>query len=132
MPHRPYRPRRDMDRRDYRRAAARLRRNSDVCWICGGDIDPDLPYTDPMSFTADHVNPVSLGGHRLGEMRAAHRSCNSRRGNRVGPVPTHNHEPGYGPERYGGRKGIPLTRNWFNVPDSMFDEAGYPITRDSA
>ena len=120
------RRRRDLDRRDYRRAAARLRQQNNACWICGEDIDLDLPYTDARSFTADHVAPVSLGGHRLGELRAAHRGCNARRGNRVVRVPTHNHEPGEGPERWGGRQGLPLSRNWWGAPADRFDANGYP------
>ncbi|RSN50868.1 HNH endonuclease [Actinomadura sp. WAC 06369] len=39
-----------------------------------------------MSWTADHLTPLSKGGRLLGKMRAAHRSCNSRRGNRTDPV----------------------------------------------
>lgn len=76
-------PRKGLDHRAYRRATARLRANSSVCWICGLQIDLDLPYTDAMSFTADHVVPRSKGGSLLGELKAAHRSCNSKRGNRA-------------------------------------------------
>lgn len=46
-----------------------------VCAICG---DPPTA-TDPL--TADHVVPLSRGGFG-GPMRAAHRSCNSRRRDR--------------------------------------------------
>lgn len=68
--------------RAYRAKRARLKRNSDTCWLCGKHINPDLTYPHPMSFTADHVTPVSKGGHNLGELRAAHFECNTRRGNR--------------------------------------------------
>ncbi|MFE7717504.1 HNH endonuclease signature motif containing protein [Nocardia rhizosphaerihabitans] len=81
-----------LDHRAYRKARDRLRRESQVCWICGRVIDLSLPYTHPMSWTADHLIPRSKGGHLLGEMRAAHRRCNSKRGNRttekVDPMPT--------------------------------------------
>ncbi|OZD23830.1 hypothetical protein CH253_08180 [Rhodococcus sp. 06-156-3C] len=68
--------------RTYRKRRARLKRQSDVCWLCGEWIDPSLTYPDPMSFSADHVTPVSKGGHNLGPLKAAHYGCNSSRGNR--------------------------------------------------
>jgi hypothetical protein len=66
--------------RSYRRAADRLKRTSTICWICGVEIDVDLPYTDGDSFTADHVDALALGGDIHGELRPAHRRCNSARG----------------------------------------------------
>ncbi|WP_156094984.1 HNH endonuclease signature motif containing protein [Nocardia lijiangensis] len=72
-----------LDDRQYRKARDRLRSRSQVCHICGGTIDVSLPYTDARSWTADHIIPRSKGGHLLGEMKAAHRDCNSRRGNRT-------------------------------------------------
>lgn len=46
---------------------------STVCWICGKD----------GATSVDHVVPVSLGGRPLDpdNLRPAHISCNSRRGN---------------------------------------------------
>lgn len=74
-------PRRDL--RAYRHKAAALKARTkargDVCWLCGEGFDWSLPYTDRLSFTADHVNPISKGGHIVGELRPAHRACNSRR-----------------------------------------------------
>lgn len=57
----------------YRRArAAVLQRDRGMCWLCGR----------PGADTVDHVVPLSLGGDPVDvlNMRAAHRSCNSRRG----------------------------------------------------
>lgn len=51
-----------------------------VCWLCGYGFNFDLDWRDPMAFTADHVEPIATGGSMLGELRPAHRSCNSRRG----------------------------------------------------
>jgi 5-methylcytosine-specific restriction endonuclease McrA len=70
------------DRRAYRRKAARLKRTATDCWICGEPIDPGVHYLDPRAFTADHVDPIGRGGHVLGDLKPAHRSCNSRRGTR--------------------------------------------------
>ncbi len=52
-----------------------LERDGYVCWLCG------LPGAN----SADHVLPVSRGGatHDPANLRAAHYSCNSKRGNRI-------------------------------------------------
>ena len=58
---------------DYQRKSKEVRDNATQCWICGGgqrDHDP---------WTADHVVPADPESLLL----PAHRSCNSRRGNRV-------------------------------------------------
>ncbi|GAA5076623.1 5-methylcytosine-specific restriction endonuclease McrA [Thermocatellispora tengchongensis] len=74
--------------RPWRRIWKRLRDSpgSEVCWLCGEPIDKTLPATHRESWTADHVDPISLGGAprdpRL--LRPAHRHCNSSRGNRLG------------------------------------------------
>jgi len=77
-------PRKGLDHRAYRRTTKRLRATSSVCWICRKEIDQSLPYTDPMSWTADHVVPRSRGGALtdMSNLKAAHRKCNSSRGNR--------------------------------------------------
>lgn len=82
--------------RPWRRAWARLRRmpGSDVCALCGRWIDKSLPANDPMSWTADHIDPLSEGGAEtdLSNLRPAHMRCNSSRGNgkgrRARPLPT--------------------------------------------
>ena len=49
-----------------------IERDSGICWICG----------EPGADTADHLQPRSLGGPSSPwNLRAAHRRCNSRRGN---------------------------------------------------
>ena len=55
------------------------KRTGACCHLCGKPFDYDLPWKHPMAFTADHVTPVGLGGSMTGELRPAHRSCNSRR-----------------------------------------------------
>lgn len=79
------------DDRTYRKKTAALKahvkRTGEPCWLCGQSIDLHLPYTHPMSFTADHVEAVANGGKLLGELRPAHRRCNSSRGKkRVGEL----------------------------------------------
>lgn len=56
-----------------------------VCWICGECIDTTLPDTHRYSWTIDHVLPLSLYPHMgmdMDNMREAHRTCNSSKGNR--------------------------------------------------
>ena len=63
-----------------------LDRWSNRCHLCEKKIDLDLPSMNRLGFTFDHVIPVSKGGtNDLQNIRPAHRSCNSARGNR-GPV----------------------------------------------
>lgn len=70
--------------RPYRRLAERLKREEHVCWLCGLPIDPELKSPHPMSFSVDHIVPVapSFGGAVAdpGNVRAAHRICNMKRG----------------------------------------------------
>lgn len=56
-------------------------RDNWVCYLCGGLIDAELPRTDPMGATIDHVVPLARGGDdSLENVRAAHFSCNVRKG----------------------------------------------------
>ncbi len=67
----------------WRQAKARLRSRGDGCWICRAFGRPDaidyaLPPSDPGSFSADHLVPVSKGGAMYADenLAAAHRRCN--------------------------------------------------------
>lgn len=68
--------------RPYRRLHARLRREVSVCHICGLPIDPSLRAPHPLSFSLDHIVPVSMGGALTDpdNVRPAHRICNMQRG----------------------------------------------------
>jgi 5-methylcytosine-specific restriction endonuclease McrA len=63
----------------------RLVQREDIpCHVCGLPFDLTLPPQHAMSFTADHMEPLALGGHLVhNELRPAHRSCNARRGARA-------------------------------------------------
>jgi len=66
--------------RRYQRARTNiLIRDGGICWLCGR----------PGANTADHIIPLAQGGHPYSELnlRAAHHSCNSRRGANT-PTPT--------------------------------------------
>ncbi|MEA1795126.1 HNH endonuclease [Rhodococcus qingshengii] len=72
--------------RPYRRAVERVKRRSQVCWLCNEAIDMSLKWPDPMSFSADHVESVKSlppNDPKLTDpknLMPAHLSCNSRRG----------------------------------------------------
>ena len=72
------------DNKKYRDLSHALRRRAKAenlpCWICGNHFNWELPWHDAGGFTADHVDPIALGGKPRGELRPAHRGCNSRRG----------------------------------------------------
>jgi len=56
----------------YHKAAKRIREGALICHLC----NEGARYNDP--WTADHL----IAGDPNSELRAAHRSCNSRRGNK--------------------------------------------------
>jgi 5-methylcytosine-specific restriction endonuclease McrA len=59
---------------DYRKRAAQVRATALVCHLCGDG----FRLSDP--WVADHVDASSHGD--IAELRAAHRSCNAKRGNK--------------------------------------------------
>lgn len=65
--------------RGWARTAARvIERDHGICWLCGR----------PGATTVDHVIPRARGGgHQDSNLRAAHLSCNARKGARPA-VPT--------------------------------------------
>ncbi|MER5892290.1 HNH endonuclease [Streptomyces sp. NPDC001876] len=71
--------------RPYRRLVAALKAAGHPCWLCGHAIDRRLTAQHPLSFTLDHLVPLSRGGDLLdpANARSAHRRCNSARGNRT-------------------------------------------------
>ena len=71
--------------RPWERLRAQVRARREPCWICGQPIDYDLPAGHPKSFEADHILPRSMHPESAMDpknLRAAHKGCNSRRGNR--------------------------------------------------
>lgn len=55
------------------------------CAICGRPVNFDLKFPDPMSPTADHIVPVSKGGHpsALENLQLAHLGCNQRKSQKL-------------------------------------------------
>ena len=72
------------DRR-WKEISARLRIElPSVCHLCGQRIDQSLSARDRMSWTLDHISPLSDGkfdAHDESNLAPAHRSCNSRKAN---------------------------------------------------
>ncbi|WP_457149575.1 HNH endonuclease [Mycobacteroides abscessus] len=65
-----------------------IARGKPPCHICGTEIDYDADHLDPMSFTVDHIVPVSKGGaDTLENKAAAHRRCNRIKSDRTDDMP---------------------------------------------
>lgn len=66
-------------------------RDNDICWLCGKPVDWTDYTMDGDTFIAgnmypsiDHVRPLSRGGlHEWGNVKLAHRICNSIKSNRA-------------------------------------------------
>lgn len=78
--------RRGRSGRPYERAKATLKaEGSHICVHCGKSIDLELPSTHPLSWTLEHLTPLTVAPELAldptnhGE---AHRICNERRGTR--------------------------------------------------
>lgn len=71
-----------------------------ACYFCGGVIDMTLHHRDKWSFTVQHITPVSRGGDLMARenMAAAHRSCNSKEGNRLAGTRTEDGDMTLGPQ----------------------------------
>ena len=67
--------------KQYEQARERCRRvYGDVCWLCGHTIPDDVPPKHPLSWSLDHVRPISVwpeGEWVLENHRPAHYGCNS-------------------------------------------------------
>jgi len=70
--------------RRFIKLAAEVRAKRRPCCLCGQPIDYTLDRGHPQSFTVEHIQPISTHPHLAEDpsnMDAAHRSCNSSRGN---------------------------------------------------
>lgn len=61
-------------------------RHLDTCWLCGHHISDDYQAPHPLSWSADHVDPVARSGNNHGELMPAHRICNQKRKTKPPPV----------------------------------------------
>lgn len=58
------------------------KRDDGICWLCGEACDINADTNSNMYPSVDHVKPISLGGKdEWGNVRLAHRLCNSLRSN---------------------------------------------------
>lgn len=54
------------------------------CQLCRKKVNQDLAYPHPMSWSLDHVIPLSLGGeHSYANAQLAHLACNIRKRNKI-------------------------------------------------
>lgn len=72
-----------------RKAVAKQKRASKVCYLCGGPIDVTLPKEHPMSFQLDHRLALAAGGDPWDPTNhgSTHRACNRAKSDRpVNPL----------------------------------------------
>lgn len=62
----------------YERNRRRLLKTTTHCEICGGEINHNIKWPDPMAPVADHIIPIVKGGHPsdINNMRIVHNTCN--------------------------------------------------------
>lgn len=82
---------------------AQVKREENVCHLCGRDVDTSLPAGRPDSPEVDEIIPVSRGGNPLqrSNTKLSHRRCNQQRGNK--PI---------GAPRVVQMKPLKTTRRW--------------------
>ena len=86
MPGKRYRPDRDGSAKSqYLKNRTRLLNTAEVCAICGLPLDRSLKFPHPMSPTADHIIPISLGGDPSDpeNLQAVHLICNQLKGSKL-------------------------------------------------
>ena len=99
----------DMDgshRAQYDRNKKIIFHTQEYCALCGGRVDFDRKFPDPMSPSIDHIIPVALGGHpsALDNMQLTHLGCNSSKGNRI--------KPKVEPRTPSSNRALPLSADW--------------------
>lgn len=57
--------------------ATLLKRDGDLCWLCGLRMNFEMHHNDPMAATIEHLVPSSArGGNRAGNLVLVHQVCN--------------------------------------------------------
>jgi 5-methylcytosine-specific restriction endonuclease McrA len=85
---------------EYNRNRKRILANHDVCAICGGPVDKDLPKYHPMSAEIDHIIPISKGGDPVAieNMQLTHRKCNRDKSDKLPSALAKRRETGVDPK----------------------------------
>jgi 5-methylcytosine-specific restriction endonuclease McrA len=62
----------------YEKNKRRLLKTTTHCEICGGEINRNIKWPDPLSPVVDHIIAISRGGHPsdIDNMRIVHNRCN--------------------------------------------------------
>jgi len=61
-----------------------VERDNGMCQLCGQPVRSDAKFPHPLSPSADHIVPLSLGGpHAAENLQLTHLVCNIRKGNRA-------------------------------------------------
>ena len=62
-----------------------LLKTQNTCAICGKPVDARLKSPDPLSPVADHIIPISKGGHpsSIDNLQLAHWTCNRQKSDKL-------------------------------------------------
>ena len=92
----------------YERNRKILLKTQNTCGICGKPVDTQLKPPDPLSPVADHIIPVSKGGHpsSMDNLQLAHSTCNRQKSDKIFNTPQQQDA------KVLGNRNLPWTVNW--------------------
>lgn len=101
----------------YEKNKKKIIMSQNICGICGQPVDKTLKWPHPYSATADHIIPISKGGHPtdIENLQLAHNRCNRMKWDNLQRVePTD--QPKIKKESTGRpmNRDLPLLINWKN------------------
>ena len=69
----------------YERNSEVVKRRDSQCALCGGFVESNIKFPDPMSASIDHILPVSKGGHPcdIDNLQLAHLGCNMNKSDKI-------------------------------------------------
>ena len=81
-------------------------KTQNTCGICGQPVDFSIKTPHPMSAVADHIIPVSKGGHPsdIENLQLAHWNCNRQKSDKLFIAPRE--------VKVLGNRNLPQTINW--------------------
>lgn len=97
-------------RANYERNRKRLFASSNTCALCGYPVDFSLKPPNPLAPVADHIVPVSKGGHPsdIRNLQLAHSTCNRQKSDKL----FDDNENMKNNKKVIGNRNLPLSKDW--------------------
>ena len=99
----------------YEKNRRRLLKTTTHCDICGGEINTNIKWPHPLSPVADHIIPISKGGHPsdLSNMRILHNQCNRAKADKLYAETLNSNLKDNATEPQGDpNRNLPLSMDW--------------------